>query len=716
MKLDIQSPAVEKSAEFEEQFFGVGNLAVVLTILRSKLYSNPIKIVVQEILSNARDAHREAGKEDVPIQVTLPTAMNPNFEVKDFGVGITPERMSNVFLQYGMSTKRDDNVQTGGFGLGAKSPFSYTDSFVIESVTEKTKRIYVAYIDETSVGKMSLLSSEPTEESNGVTIKIPVKESDFYSFRTAFTDITTYWDVRPEVEGVCLYYPDIDSYLKRTENFWLTGDEDVLRILIDKIPYTMTKYTLLGVDFSKYPEVDYEKILQTLSFGVGFETPCGLLSVAANREQIELSEKNLRIIFKNLTQISGKILDLFNKELQMKKNYFEAVSFCKSSKIFNAFNENFDFLWNGIKIPKDLTYDFKNDFAQFFCYKVNKRTTTYTKKTIERSSLHKPVVFILEDIKKQYRAKLEFLRTQTESDFIYLVPKIQVFGQAMDKAALTLALSEIFEAYGGFAENENNIYFLSEMQCEKKTPTSRKSYTGLKRYVKYLNSNFNSQTQDLEKLEADPEVKVLFVPTRYSVITYTPLHKTYPIEREIDVGKILIKRLHSLIPPETQKIVVFGCSVTKLKKYLTPENDFFAYIQKQLEKTLPKFVYMQLFSRTFIENKHWLGGSYHDCLATLQHFIAKNTVKNKTIHNVFLQYYKVLKYFYAADLHYVLREIPAFFELPEINESFGKTIQKLHKKFPMLDYICNGNTNTESLNKLTSDLSEYFNLKKFKNL
>ncbi len=101
MKLDLPIVNVVRSEEFEEENFSIGNLALIMDILRNKMYTNPIRTICQEIMSNARDAHREVGKNDLPIEVKLPSQCDSNFYVKDFGPGITPDRMSNVFIQYG---------------------------------------------------------------------------------------------------------------------------------------------------------------------------------------------------------------------------------------------------------------------------------------------------------------------------------------------------------------------------------------------------------------------------------------------------------------------------------------------------------------------------------------------------------------------------------------------------------------------------------------
>ena len=179
MKVHLLDQEIEASAPFATEEFDIGDKAIILEILRSKMYSDPIKTIAQEIMSNARDAHREIGN-DAPITVYLPTRIDQTFKIRDFGPGITPDRMANVFIKYGNSTKRDTDAQTGGFGLGAKSPFSYTDMFTVVSITPdngvRMRREYIAYIDKKRIGSMSLVKEEVTTEAQGTCISIAVQD------------------------------------------------------------------------------------------------------------------------------------------------------------------------------------------------------------------------------------------------------------------------------------------------------------------------------------------------------------------------------------------------------------------------------------------------------------------------------------------------------------------------------------------------------------
>ena len=118
------SQVIEKSeiiGKTVTQQFDIGDQAMIIEFMSKTIYSNPLKIVVQEYISNARDAHIEIGKGDIPVKVKLPNRFDPTLSFRDFGPGISPDRMKNVFIRYGVSTKRNNNNESGSFGLGAKS-------------------------------------------------------------------------------------------------------------------------------------------------------------------------------------------------------------------------------------------------------------------------------------------------------------------------------------------------------------------------------------------------------------------------------------------------------------------------------------------------------------------------------------------------------------------------------------------------------------------
>lgn len=125
-----------------EQTFNMAATAEAFNILSSSLYSNPKLAIIRELSTNANDAHKQAGKEDYPFDLHLPTPSEPFFNIRDFGDGIPEDLIYNIYTSYFVSTKTDDENQTGCFGLGSKTPFSLVDSYEVISYCEGKKKVY----------------------------------------------------------------------------------------------------------------------------------------------------------------------------------------------------------------------------------------------------------------------------------------------------------------------------------------------------------------------------------------------------------------------------------------------------------------------------------------------------------------------------------------------------------------------------------------------
>jgi len=188
----------EIDTNFEKtQSFRIAGNSKMFEILSSKLYSDPIAAIVRELSTNAVDSHIQAGKEGVPFEVHLPTLLEPWFSVMDFGVGMSHEEILQVYTVYGESPKDSSNLYNGALGLGSKSPFGYTQEFTVVSIKDKTKNTYLCYINN-GFPDISLISSEETEEGNGVTVQVPVTEKDHKRFFATATRIYSFFKVRPK--------------------------------------------------------------------------------------------------------------------------------------------------------------------------------------------------------------------------------------------------------------------------------------------------------------------------------------------------------------------------------------------------------------------------------------------------------------------------------------------------------------------------------------
>jgi DNA topoisomerase VI subunit B len=163
------------------------NLAHIFSILRNSLYSDKAGAIIREYSTNAYDAHVQAGIKETPIKINCPSRFSPLLSIRDYGFGLNEEQIFNVYASYGESTKRHTNDQVGMMGLGSKSAFSYTDSFTVISYNDGLKKSYLAYIDDSGIGKIMKVNEEPTDET-GIEIQVPVKPLDCYQFENAIVE------------------------------------------------------------------------------------------------------------------------------------------------------------------------------------------------------------------------------------------------------------------------------------------------------------------------------------------------------------------------------------------------------------------------------------------------------------------------------------------------------------------------------------------------
>lgn len=349
MKLDKTSSVYETSGDMDEQFFSIKDQGMIFDILRNKMYSNPILAICREISCNARDAHREVGKGNEPIHIHLPNNLEPYYKIRDFGPGISPARMYDVFIQYTASTKRNDNIQTGGFGLGAKTPFSYSDSFSIVTNVDGTKYNYGAAIDETRVGKLALLSQSPTDDLNGTEIIIPVKPQDFRSFAEWTEASARYWDVKPIIKG---HARDTFEWLEvrktlEGKNWAISNTNDwqrSVKAIVDGIEYPLELEAL-----RKYADIkliDASRGNLILYFGVGE------LTLSANREQVQLDKATQHKVRERLEEVVRDIKSIVNAKIDSFPNLWDANLYYRK-ELTQAFT-NINFLgsleWKGIPL------------------------------------------------------------------------------------------------------------------------------------------------------------------------------------------------------------------------------------------------------------------------------------------------------------------------------------------------------------------------------
>src|SRR5690606_16206540 len=96
---------------------------------------------------------------------------------RDFGVGLSIERVKRIWSKYFSSTKRETNAFIGAFGLGSKSPLGYTDLFDVVTRFQGVKYHFTIH-KGSKAPRIELLYKEETDEGNGTEVIVPIKSGD----------------------------------------------------------------------------------------------------------------------------------------------------------------------------------------------------------------------------------------------------------------------------------------------------------------------------------------------------------------------------------------------------------------------------------------------------------------------------------------------------------------------------------------------------------
>lgn len=218
---------MKTSADYEQEhvILNEGNVqsmtavvdAKMFHILSANIYQDPITAMVREILCNADDAHIQ-NKVDHPIEISLSSS---ELVIKDYGSGIDPDEFLKIYGTYGYSTKESDSSQTGGFGLGSKSPFAYSDIFTVINHFGGQAYTYLLSKRNLSVDghpSVSLFGSKPSDHT-GLEVRVPINNRDEAALSSALQTFLKYSGINALLNG----FPVEDQLphpLKTNEKFF----------------------------------------------------------------------------------------------------------------------------------------------------------------------------------------------------------------------------------------------------------------------------------------------------------------------------------------------------------------------------------------------------------------------------------------------------------------------------------------------------------------
>ena len=486
MKLHQENfPVQVNGANSGTSKFSIAMNAKAFRVLSDTLYQDKAGSLVREISTNAYDGHIMAGKKDVPFEIHLPDNFEPWFSVRDFGVGLSPSDIETVFTKYFESTKDQSNDTVGAFGLGAKTPFAYTDQFTVTSIYGGVKTIYSAFIDGSGIPSIAEMHSEESDECNGVEIKVAVKPQDFNLFRNAVSVQLRYFEVKPIVKNCdnfkfqSVTEPNDSSIFG--EDFIVTPGSSEPIAIQGQIGYTIDRHKIQSkIDSGTHGEI-YRLLSAPLSFKVSF--PIGEIGVTASRENIEYDDRTVGNIIKKLQEILSTIRKNVGDTLEGAKNGWEKAVMLNET--YSHFKTSYDLKYDNLNRNSwSGNYELSLKNAGYLFYSVIRR---YGYRIFGRSETNlirpsKNVKIMFVDTAKPKTEAIENNLVGDTQLFLVFVPK------NTDVSAIKKSISDYMHGFDNFVEQKD---FVTKVVRQKNSVAQPKTT-----YYNISSPTYNSRSYD----------------------------------------------------------------------------------------------------------------------------------------------------------------------------------------------------------------------------
>ena len=274
---------ITKAADFGIQD---NDLSHIMGILRSQIYSDKLLAVIREYSTNAVDANIEAGN-PAPINVHLPIISNPVLSFRDYGKGLTDDEVTQLYVKYGASTKRSSNDYTGCLGIGCKAGFAYGSTFNVISYTQDHITTWLARIDESQRGTISMLNKEPNALNvpTGTRIEVTIRKPDIDQCVEKAKQFFMYWKTKPTIN---VTLPELDIFestddwaIKRPRNEY-NRFHGSASLVMGNIRYPID---------TNNANINNDAASLLTTGNVILYAPLGAVDIAANRESLEYSDR-----------------------------------------------------------------------------------------------------------------------------------------------------------------------------------------------------------------------------------------------------------------------------------------------------------------------------------------------------------------------------------------------------------------------------------------
>lgn len=338
MKINTETNKVATRGVQQRYRYTVANTPKLMAMLGDKLYSNKELAPIRELTTNAIDSHIVSGNSDKAIEFSLPTNLDetPTFRIRDYGEGMSEERLINLYRIYGLSSKDDDNLQQGSYGLGSKSPFCYCDNFTTVSYYNGKKYTYVNSKSNAGGFTLNKISECDTMEHNGVEISFPVKTSDIEIFKQNLEIVLK----RCPIPYKC----NIQLNVEKNESKVLLEDPNKKWIIYDDGKYNPK--AIMG--YIEYPiDADHFNNDSILIMNVELFFDIGEIEMDISREGLQYNSLTINAIKNRLEEINQALSEMIKKKIESADNLYDARQLYEAlENRFNSIIKATIYKWN----------------------------------------------------------------------------------------------------------------------------------------------------------------------------------------------------------------------------------------------------------------------------------------------------------------------------------------------------------------------------------
>lgn len=151
---------------------------VLFKTLLDNLYSNVHESVLRELIANAIDSQKSVNNLSEPIKIQIPSIEYPQFIIRDYGSGLSPEDVIKYLNTLLSSGKKGLEYTVGQFGLGAKAILVLVSQYAINSYFNGIKYKFRFVRENSGIPELIFIGEEPTQEKNGLEYVVDFSSED----------------------------------------------------------------------------------------------------------------------------------------------------------------------------------------------------------------------------------------------------------------------------------------------------------------------------------------------------------------------------------------------------------------------------------------------------------------------------------------------------------------------------------------------------------